>query len=452
MRKKLIVLSMDAMVHEDVAYLSGKPNFSKLMSDRAEVERVRTIYPSITYPAHVSISTGCLPGKHGVISNTEFKTVRDGIDHWHLYAHSLQVEDIFCAAKRAGCSTAAVYWPVTGLNQSIDYLIDEYFFPHPGETPEDGFAKLGANEATLEIVRENLHRFPYHFNKKLPLTPSNSFDDFINGCACSLIRRYQPDLLMFHNCYLDSTRHRCGVFGPQLKESLDQMDLWLGELMEAMEDAGIYDQSNFVILSDHGQMNFVRRIKLNCLLARGGFIDLDAAGNVTDWRAFAQSNGMSATIYVKGEAQGALWREVYDFLRGLAKEGVWGFQEVLTQEETRGRYGMYGGFSFMVETDGYTTFSDDWEEPLLGSADFTDYRLGQATHGYQPEKGPQPVFLARGPAFRAGAVLPQARVIDEAPTLARVLGAAMPDADGVCLDALLRAAHTPPDRPSGVAQ
>lgn len=128
MRKKLIVLSMDAMVHEDVAYLSGKPNFSKLMSDRAEVERVRTIYPSITYPAHVSISTGCLPGKHGVISNTEFKTVRDGIDHWHLYAHSLQVEDIFCAAKRAGCSTAAVYWPVTGLNQSIDYLIDEYFF------------------------------------------------------------------------------------------------------------------------------------------------------------------------------------------------------------------------------------------------------------------------------------------------------------------------------------
>ena len=48
---------------------------------------------------------------------------------------------------------------------------------------------------------------------------------------------------------------------------------------------------------------------------------------MTDWRAFAQSNGMSATIYIKEGAGKALEREVGDFLRGLAREGVWGFQE-----------------------------------------------------------------------------------------------------------------------------
>ena len=296
---------------------------------------------------------------------------------------------------RAGRSTAAVYWPVTGLNAGIDDLIDEYFFPYYGETPEEAFAKLGAREAALEAVRENLCRFPYHFQKGLPLTRENTFDDFVNGCACSLIRRRRPDLLMLHNCYLDSLRHRFGVFAPQIREGLDLMDLWLGELMEAMEDAGVYDRTNFVILSDHGQMNFVRRVKLNCLLARGGFIDQDGAGQVTDWRAFAQSNGMSATIYIKEGAGKALEREVGDFLRGLAREGVWGFQEVLTRREARRRYGMYGPFAFMVETDGYTAFSDSWEEPLLADADPADYRLGQATHGYQPEKGPQPQQAAQ---------------------------------------------------------
>lgn len=437
MEEKLIVMSMDAMVHEDVAYLSQKPHFSRLMARRAEVERVRTIYPSITYPAHVSIATGCRPGKHGVIANTEFKTVDDGIDHWFLYADKIRVENLFQAAKRAGRSTAAVYWPVTGRDPGIDYLIDEYFFPYPGETPEEAFARLGANEAALAAVRDNLDRFPFHFKKSAPLTPQNSFDDFINGCVCSLIRRYQPDLLMFHNCYMDSTRHRWGVFTEHTAECLDLMDHWLGELMEAMEDAGIYDRTNFVILSDHGQMNFVRRIKLNALLARGGFLDVAEDGTVASWRAFAQSNGMSATVYLKDPSDSALCREVGGYLRRLAEDGVWGFRQVLTMEEVRERYGMYGDFAYMVETDGYTTFSDGWQEPLLAPIDLTDYRLGQATHGYQPEKGPQPVFLARGPAFRAGAVLPQAHIIDEAPTLAQVMGAQMPQAEGRCLHELL---------------
>ena len=44
MNPKLIVLSMDAMVHEDIAYLSQKPNFQKLLGKRAEVERVCSVY------------------------------------------------------------------------------------------------------------------------------------------------------------------------------------------------------------------------------------------------------------------------------------------------------------------------------------------------------------------------------------------------------------------------
>ena len=36
MQEKMIVLSMDAMVREDVAYLESRPHFARLMAGRAE--------------------------------------------------------------------------------------------------------------------------------------------------------------------------------------------------------------------------------------------------------------------------------------------------------------------------------------------------------------------------------------------------------------------------------
>lgn len=435
MKQKVIVLSMDAMVGEDVEYLKGKPNFSRLFKKSAQVGKMCTIYPSITYPAHVSIMTGCRAGKHGVFTNGEFKTT-GGSTKWHLDTSCVQVEDIFAAAKRAGCTTAAVYWPVTGNNPNIDYLINEYFFPDPAEDIEAGYVKFGANEETLQVIRENMHRYPTSYrNRQGKLQLHHTFDDFIMGCTCSLIRKHQPDLLLIHNCFPDTLRHRHGVFNHFVQEGLDQTDLWLGEMMDAMEAAGTLEDTNFILLSDHGQMDFVRRLKFNVLLRRGGFVDVDEKGTVTDWRAFAQSNGMSVTVFVKDPTDRPAVRA---YLEKLQSEEVWGIGRIRTEAEVKEDYGMYGDFDFIVETDGYTAFGDGWMEPLINPVDLSDYRLGQATHGYEPEKGAQPVFVAAGPAFREGAYLESARVIDEAPTVAAILGANLPEAEGCCLRELLK--------------
>jgi len=146
---------------------------------------------------------------------------------------------------------------------------------------------------------------------------------------------------------------------------------------------------------------------------------------------------MSATIFLKDPDDKELWQQVYDYLQGLAADGVWGFNKVYTEAEARERYGMYGDFAFMLESDGYTSFAESWREPVIHPVDLTDYRLGKATHGYEPEKGAQPVFVARGPAFRDGAYIENARVIDEAPTVARILGQTMPQAEGRVLEELL---------------
>lgn len=433
MRQKLFVLSIDAMVHQDVAYMEQKPNFKKIMGRRAEIEGVRSVYPASTYPAHTTLITGCYPDKHGIYCNF-FYPYCDGINHWPLYSKYIQAEDLFAAAKHAGMSTAAVYWPITGCNPNIDHVINEYFFYYPDEMSqaEAVFAAQGADAVALQTVRENLHLLPAKRGSG-PMFES-VFDRFLMGCTCSLIRNAQPDLLMVHNCFLDSTRHAYGVFGDKTNEALDHMDAWLGDVIQAMEDAGVYDQTNFVILSDHGQMDYTRKVRLNVLLQQAGFIDLlPADKKLYEWQAFSLSNGRSATIFLRDNTNRKLHDKVYAFLRQLQSNPQHGIARILTAEEAAREYHVSGPFSFMVEAAENVAFDGTYTGDAILELDSI-----KASHGYMPEKGPQPVFLAHGPTFRDNAVLKTARLVDIAPTLAAVLGQSLPEADGTVLTGLLK--------------
>ena len=435
MKQKLFILSMDAMVREDVEYMMQKPNFARIMAKRAEVDKVCTVYPSMTYPAHTAILTGCLPGKNGIYVNSKIKPFKDAYVHWPLESRNVRVENLFAAAKRAGCTTASVFWPITACDPNIDHVINEYFFYLPDEDIVETFRRQGSDEVALQAVRENLPRFRKSKRAKgCGPNLTNTMDDFIMGCTCWLLRNAKPDVLALHNCYIDSTRHYYGAFAPEVYKALDQMDVWLGEVLQAMEDAGCYEDVNFIILSDHGQMDFDRYTRLNVLLQRGGFIDIAPDGSVYDWRAFCKG-GMSAPVFLSDPNYEPLKKAVHEYLLELAKDPQWGIEQVFTVEETKEIYGTYGTFSFMVEGDGHTTFTDDWHgECSVPVEAIEGYR---AKHGYRPEKGPQPIFLASGPAFKPGAVVAHAHVTDEAPTLAAVLGQTLPQADGRVLHELL---------------
>jgi predicted AlkP superfamily pyrophosphatase or phosphodiesterase len=70
---KLVVFSADSLVGEDLGYLKTLPNFKKYLSGGAEIKSVRTIYPTLTYPAHATISSGAYPDTHGVVSNYKLR-------------------------------------------------------------------------------------------------------------------------------------------------------------------------------------------------------------------------------------------------------------------------------------------------------------------------------------------------------------------------------------------
>ena len=425
--RHLVVLSADAMADADLEYAKTLPNFKRLLEGGARVEHVRSIYPSVTYPAHVTMSTGCFPEKTGVWANEK---LQPGALHpeWLWFHDVVRCPDIFDAAKAAGLTTAAVFWPVTGNHKSIDWLIDEYWPQGEDDTKEACFLRSGT---TPELYDEALRPFigPVTIRKH-PMT-----DDLVCKAGAEIIRRHKPNLIMLHPANIDGARHAWGLFNGHVDEAVRETDEWLGLLMDAARDAGIYENTDFVVLSDHGQMDIVRVMCLNVKLREAGLIRVAEDGSFLDWDAYVKSCGMSAHVYVKNKADEP---RVKALLEELVAEEVYGVSALLTADEAREKYGLAGDFSFVLETDGFTSFGDDWHRPLARSYDRTDYRHGRATHGYMPEKGPQPIFLAAGPRVRKGAVLERCELVDDAPTLAAMLGLRLPEAQGRVLNELLR--------------
>ena len=427
----LIVISSDAMVGEDLEYFKTKASYQKIFRGGAEITNVSSIYPSVTFPAHATMITGMYPEHHGVFSNMQLIPGSDPTP-WQWDYDFMQCGDIFRAAKAAGKSTAAVFWPVTAKNPAIDYHIADYWAQGDGDSNRDAFARSGSCPEVLEIIAKNEHLF-LGCEREHPQR-----DDFGMTCAADIIRKFKPDVLFTHPANIDGVRHSGGVFGPHLKAAIDDLDRWLCEIWQAVKDAGLADDTDVFLVSDHGQRDVRRNISLNVLLAENGFIRLNPDGTIAHWDAYCLSNGMSALVFLRDKEDVSLFESVHSFLNELLAQEVYGFSRVYTEEEARAEEHFGGPFSFVLETDGYTSFGDYLRRPLVRDLSHEDYRFGTATHGYLPSAGPQPILLAKGPSIRENIVLSGNHIINEAPTYAKILGADLPGTDGAAILEILK--------------
>jgi hypothetical protein len=143
-------------------------------------------------------------------------------------------------------------------------------------------------------------------------------------------------------------------------------------------------------------------------------------------------------VYLKDPTCKETYDRTYNLLCHLRDEGIYGIGEVFTRQEINEKEHLDGDFSFALESDGYTSFGNDWRKPLVRNLDLSDYRFGRASHGHLPDKGPQPTLIAFGPAFQKGSTVERRPIVDVAPTLAEALGITMEDTDGTPIKEILR--------------
>lgn len=431
--KHLVVISVDALVYEDLEYAKELPVFGHILRNGSIIKRVKTIYPALTHPVHASLITGCPAGVTGIYANEVFG-ITTGKRKWFNFLDEIKCDTILHAAKRAGLKTAVCRWPVTaGDNSIVDYLIPEFFQDYLTGYERDvvgAYKNVGSNDNVADIIREMVEN--YGTTNTHP-----TYDESQIFAASEIIKKFKPNLMLIHPGYVDDARHRTGLFTDEVKEAVRLTDKWLEQIFFAVEEAGIKDSTDIIVLSDHGHLNVCRSVCPNVFLADKGYITLDDDGKMLSWKAYAVSCGLSAQIYLSDKSDKKLHDDVYEMLKDMAEEGLYGFESVFTAKEVKDKYGLSGDFSFVLETDGYSDFNESLTRPAVRVVDISDYRYGRTNHGHMPEKGPQPPFMAIGPSFKKGVVVENGDILNHAPTFAKVLGITLPETQGVAVDEIL---------------
>ena len=429
-RNRIIVISLDSLIAEDFEYLKTKPTFRMLCEGGSIVRQIRSIYPCSTYPCHTTMATGCYPDKHG-ITNNNYITYQK-VQPWIFEHENVKCEDILDVCKRAGLKTAAVGWPVTGNHKSVDYLVNECW-PRADAPIEEYEAEYVKNGTPRWLYDEVVAPFiGLRYGRK---QPESSY--FLTNISAEMIKRYKPDILMLHQGNVDKYRHDTGVFSDKVRRGLDECEEMVKMIVDATREAGVFDETNFIVTADHGQLYTVRNVNLNWLFRENGLIKTDFLGNIVSADAWCQPSGMSAQIHLKNKADKALYDRVYSLLKQKRDEGVWGFSEVYERDEFKKMH-LDGDFSFVIETDGYSSFAEGWCEDYLEILPTVKTGGIEGDHGHHPDKGPRPSFLAFGPDIKRGAVIEEGRLIDGAPTYAKILGVELPYADGEAFTEILR--------------
>jgi arylsulfatase A-like enzyme len=77
----------------------------------------------------------------------------------------------------------------------------------------------------------------------------------ITGVTVDYIKSEKPELMVVIYDDPDHVGHASGHATPDYYAKLEQLDSYLGKIIEAIKEAGIYDDSIFIITSDHGGIN-----------------------------------------------------------------------------------------------------------------------------------------------------------------------------------------------------
>ena len=265
---KLLVISLDAMgdhVFESMASQPHRyPNIAALKNRLTYRNQVRTVFVSNTYPIHTSISTGKVPGQHGITSNTHPTT-----GDWIMSANRIHSKTLWQAAREKKLKTAAFLWPVT-CGAPINWHLPEVHLKK-GQSRLVEQLRQGSKAFQIQALIKHKHLLG---NLADVERSQPALDNFTTAVACDLFaRKKTPDLALVHLIAYD---HICHATGPEpvgerntdrLETAKQAMDTNLGKLLDSW-------QGNVLIFSDHSQLQVNETINLNTLYRNTQFLQL----------------------------------------------------------------------------------------------------------------------------------------------------------------------------------
>lgn len=433
-------LRADDFNHADANHLRI-PNLQALRAKGGAAVSVESVYPSLTIPAHATIATGTLPADHGVTADFSFneQTPTATGEEVTRLAGGAKNDAIWDAAKRGGLTTAAIGFPLTAgatINFNVSLKSPPTIMP---EGPEGGLPidQLidRQNTAPAQLADQLLSRLAgddFTANKKLrEIAVEQRIDHFKALAAAHLIESERPNLLMVNFHSLAAAQERYGVLAPETISALETVDGFLKRIFDAVERTPLAGKTTFLVVSDHGAMKAEQVFNPNVVLERKGWLEIDSQGRITSWRAAAQAFGGSAAIFVKAPADEKLVKDVEKLFQEYFEKPDSPIWRIISRREAA-----------QLGADPRVAFYLDAAPGFLMSARTKGSRTTnssvRAAHGQLPSRSEmRAALIIAGQGVKPGSKIEYARLIDLAPTIARLFGLEMRTARGRVLAEVL---------------
>jgi predicted AlkP superfamily pyrophosphatase or phosphodiesterase len=212
--KRVIMIALDGISVEGYQK-ANTPNLDALMAEGAFSLTTRVAMPSVTLPNWTSHLTGSGPEQHGVVNN--------------------------------------------------GWKIDKFVLPAV-ETDTDGYypsvftiLKEEMSEIKTAFYYNWINLF-YPYNKKYFDEVSYlEKDEYIPNYqkAINFIVRNQdkPTVVFLYSVHTDHAGHRHKWMSPEYIHSIEEADVQIGKFINEMKEKGLYKDTHFMFLSDHGGIN-----------------------------------------------------------------------------------------------------------------------------------------------------------------------------------------------------
>ena len=429
----VLMISIDGLKPEYITQADAHgmriPYLRTLLSNGTYAEGVVGIWPTITYPSHVTLLTGVWPDQHGITNNLEFDPLQKFGSAWNWYAAGIRVPTLWQAAHKAGLRTASVGWPVSVGASDVDYLIPEYWRDARVDSspdPQDRWMMAALARPDTLLQQLEAAAGPYMNGNDTSI----GGDEIKTRYALEILKRYKPAFMTLHLSSLDHAQHEHGPFSAEACADLEAIDGMIARL--ARQEFAINPSSIVVIVSDHGFMNITPYVNLaipfmQAGLAEGSMNPVTKALEISSWKAEPWMAGGMAAIMLNDKNGGpddhATGSQVHDLLTELAADPANGIAEILDRDDLHKRGAFPDAAFLVVFKPGYysgTALSGSLITPIPGA---------RGSHGFSPEYPEM-----RASFFAVGAGIAHHRdlgVVDMrqiAPTVAKMLHVAMPTA------------------------
>lgn len=366
----VVLVSLDGF-HPDYLDRGVTPNLAALVERGVRAQWMTPSFPTKTFPNHYTVVTGLLPDHHGIVSNN---MLDDELGPFRMSLRSAVQEPrwwggepIWVTAELQGVTAGAMFWP--GSEAKIKGTNATHWMPF-----DEAFPDAERVDSVLSWLAP-------------PSEPAARF-----------VTLYYSDV--------DGAGHRHGpIAGVELDDALRNVDAMVGRLMSGIAARGMSDRVNVIIVSDHGMSETSK----GRLILLDDYIDYEDV-TIVDWSPYALIRPKPGKL-----------ESVYAALKGKHPN-----LQVYRKNEVPAhlRYGTHPRIPelVLIADDGWSITSElraqTWE-PIGG------------THGYDHTlRSMRALFLAAGPAFREGVVVPSFQNIHVYELMTKILGLTPAPNDG----------------------